>query len=523
MRRNVTITRTRHLRLVVPLFFGVLLAQGSTSAESDVPQLIGPEAGAIQNAGAGTEAWFGGPRDGETRLVKTAVRVSDYTVNSMLRISWADYETKPGEYHFEKLDRYFASCLRYKQKLNIGCFMTSSNEGLVIDGASCHYPAYVHEALQKSKQPDVKFTSWLGKVARWEPCFENAYFFERYNALLQAFATYLKQPVTVGGKTILRQKLLRYIEMRHFGWWGEGAYPKPLVPSNSACLIRFADAFLHHFPEIRILVPTNGMSYHPTVYDTLKEYHFHLLGLKNAAGPVGIFRDNWGWDERGFQKLYYAENKYEQGGVRLYELLRDRWKIAPVVGEPAQIPPRDGFRPYSDLLEQVRYLHPAVIRNCNVSDGPNRSATNPTTYSVFKDPQALANFHKMYALIGFRYLFTAARTARRDDGLEISIDWLNIGLTPTYDRWQIRYFLADDAGKETWAAASTLDLRTVFPDEKTPPGVVNPQKVRTHTDRFRKVPGTGKLYLQIVDPDGVSPPMALSIKGRTAPGAYRLP
>jgi len=523
MRRNVTVTRPRHLRLVVPLLLGTLLAPAWAQAGSGVPQIIRVEEGAIQNAGAGTEAWFGGPRDGETRLVKMAVRVSDHTVNSMLRISWADYETKPGEYQFAKLDKYFAWCLKYRQKLNIGCFMTSSNAGLVIDGASCHYPAYVHEALQRSKQPDVKFTSRLGHVTRWEPCFENPYFFERYNALLQAFAAYLEQPQTAAGKTLVRRKLVRYLEMRHFGWWGEGAYPKPLVPSNSACLIRFADAFVRHFPEIRILVPTNGMSYHPTVYDTLKEYHFHLLGLKNAAGAVGIFRDNWGWDERGFQKLYYAENKYEQGGVRLYELLRDRWRIAPVVGEPAQIPPRDDFQPYSGLLEQVKYLHPAVIRNCNVSDGPNRSATNPTTYSVFKDPQAIANFHKMYALIGFRYLFTAARSTRRDGGLEISIDWLNIGLTPTYDRWRIRYFLADDAGRETWTGASTLDLRTLFPHAHTPAGVVDSQTARTHTDRFPKVPGTGKLYLQIVDPDGVSPPMALSIRGRTAAGAYPLP
>ena len=43
-----------------------------------------------------------------------------------------------------------------------------------------------------------------------------------------------------------------------------------------------------------------------------------------------------------------------------------------------------------------------------------------------------------------------------------------------------------------------------------------------HTDRFEKVPAGGRLWLQIVDPDGISPPMALSIEGRSEKGAYLL-
>ena len=67
-----------------------------------------------------------------------------------------------------------------------------------------------------------------------------------------------------------------------------------------------------------------------------------------------------------------------------------------------------------------------------------------------------------------------------------------------------------------------LDLRTVFPGENTPPGVVDAHKAGTHTDRFPDAPRNGRLYLQVVDPDGVSPHMALSIKGRTEKGAYAL-
>ena len=483
-----------------------------------------PDQGAIQNAGMGTEIWRGGPSNGETRLVNTAVQVSDYAVNSMIRVSWSDYERAEGEYLFKLMDKHFEYCIQYKQKLNIGCFVTSDNHGNKLEGALCAYPVYVHEALQASGQKDVKYTSSLGQITRWEPNFENPYFFERYDALLKAFAEYLEQPLTFDGQTVQRKKLVRYIEMRHFGFWGEGAYPKQLVPTNSACLIRFVDAFIKHFPGIRILVPTNGMVYIPSIYDSLTDYHFYLLTAKNKAGCFGIFRDNWGWDERSsyFQKIYYAANLYEKSGVKMFELLRDRWKIAPLVGEPGQTYPKGDFKPYSCLLDQVKYLHPVLIRNCNVSDGPKKSATNPTAYSIFNDPPALENFHKMYALIGFRYLFTSAKITNKNGNLEISMNWLNIGLTPTYDGWSIRYFIENEAGKEIWTSASTFDLRALLPDENTPPGIVKVDNAKKHTDRYQNVPATGKIYLQITDPDNISPPMALSIKGRTEKGAYCL-
>ncbi len=490
-------------------------------ATRTVPTIITVDQGAIQNAGSGTEIWNGGPGNGVTDLVSYAVRVSDNAVNSMIRVGWDAFETREGEYHFEKMDKHFEYGLLYGQKLNIGCFVTS-NAGTKqkIDGTFCCYPAYVHEAMQRSAQKDTVNTLWLNKTDHWEPNFENPYFAERYDALLRAFAAYLEKPVTAGGKTVPRKKLVRCIEMRHFGFWGEGAYPKQLIPSSSAHLIRIADAYVRHFPDIRLVIPTNGMRFSPT-YDPLKDYHFHLLTLCNRAGLAGTFRDNWGDDEKRYQSIYYAANRYEKDGIKMFELLRDRWKSAPLVGEPGRWgPTKDGFHPYWGLLEQVSYLHPAVIRNCNVSVG--RASTNPTAYTIFEDPKALSAFHRMYALIGFRYLFTEARVSRSTENMNIEIDWLNVGLTPTYDAWKIRYFIEDDSGTEIWSGYSALDLRTVFPDGHAEPGTVDASKARTQADCFQNVPKVGKLYLQIVDPDGISPHMALSVRGRTAKGAYGL-
>jgi len=484
------------------------------------PEVIPVESGAIQNAGSGAEIWYGGAADGVTNIVHYAVRVSPYSANAMIRVGWDAYEYRLGEYHFEKMDSTFARCLKYGQKLNVACFVTS-NAGTQqkIDNAFCCYPSYVHEAMQRSGQKDVVNALWLNKQKHWEPNFENSFFYERYDALLKAFAEYLERPISVDGKTVLRRQLVRCIEMRHFGFWGEGAYPKSLLPSNSACLIRFADAFVRHFPDIRLVVPTNGMRFSPS-YDVLKDYHFHLLTLRNRVGLAGTFRDNWGDNEARYQGLYYAANRYEKNGVKMFELLRDRWKIAPLVGEPGRWgPTADGFHPYWNLCDQAAYLHPAVVRNCNVSTG--RSDTSLSDYSIMNDPKALETFHRFYALMGFRYVISDVRVARRGDSLEVRTDWKNIGLTPTYDAWKIRYFIEDAKGKETWSGVSTLDLRTVFPDAKVAPGALN-GAVIPHADRFQKVPENGKLWLQIVDPDRISPPLALSVKGRNAKGAYPL-
>ena len=160
-----------------------------------------------------------------------------------------------------------------------------------------------------------------------------------------------------------------------------------------------------------------------------------------------------------------------------------------------------------------------MIRNCNVSTG--RSATNPTDYSILDDPKALAAFHRMYALIGFRYLLSEARITRGDGRLEIQAAWQNLGLTPTYDAWTVTYVIEDEAGNQVWRGLSTLDLRRVLPDERVAPGSLA-ATATPHTDRFIDVPAGGRLWLQIVDPDGISPPLALSIEGRSDHGAYLL-
>lgn len=89
-----------------------------------------------------------------------------------------------------------------------------------------------------------------------------------------------------------------------------------------------------------------------------------------------------------------------------------------------------------------------------------------------------------------------------------------IGLTPTYDEWKVRDSVEDETGKKLWRNFSSLDLRELFPvAERTPREVAC-----TYRDVFSNPGICGKLYVQILNSVEVSPPMALSVRGRTEKG-----
>ncbi len=519
------------------LFILTILSTGRFlySAELTQARIIPIEEGAIQNAGIGTEIWTGGPSAGYSFLVKYAVQLREYALNSMIRVCWSDYEEEEGVYLFEqKMDPFFKTALQYGQKLNVGVFMcdlpvydrkidvdlTRPDEEI----ATMKYPRYVHEAMQKSLDKDRTHRQKPTDLPRWVPNYKNDFFFQRYEALLKAFAEYLDHEISYEGRTVVRKSLVRIIEIRFYGTFGEGLYRQPLVPEKSEYLIRFAKLYLKYFPNIRLAAPTLGMMYYPDLAST-SDYLFFLLNAKNKAGAVGLFRDNWGDndDMHMYRICFYSDNEYQKDGKKMYELIRDRWKIAPMLGEPGKFQPKKGvngfFIPYHNIIEQVSYLHPACIRNCNVSVGV-KTRYNSSGFSIKNDPIGLANFHWAYSLMGFRMIMVPQDAQKDGSDLKLTLGWQNIGLTPVYDRWKVMYFAEDQNGKEIWRQDSSLDIQTISSNGLIPPGKFDPEKLIPHHDTLTGFPFGHNLYLRIEDPDGISPPMALSIDGRRKDGSY---
>ena len=473
------------------------------------------EDGCLPNSGSVYEVWSGVNSSGNISLLKPISQIPLQPLNSMIRLCWSDIEKDLDHYDFSLLDKAFVNCYKYNQKLSIGAFVITngaSKIGNVVDGGYCSYPNYLHQRMKSSNDADVLYKNANG-VLNWEPNFNNLFFIERYIKLLSVFSDYLNSYQSIEKSQICRKDYVRFIEMRFLGWWGEGAYPTALIPSDFANLKKIVDAYAVSFPDIWILAPTNGMRYNSNT--ALRDFNFYLLRSKNDRGEFGLFRDNWGDNDLLYSTLFYAGNKASDKGDKMYELIKNKWQKAPVIGEPIRLDFTQKYTPYLNLVEQVEYMHPCIIRNSNTSldkmKGDNLTA---------EQQKVILEFNRMYSLIGFRYFFVLKDIHPLDRRLELILNWGNIGLTPTYDLWYIVFFIKDDSGKVIWSKHSGLDLRTVYPHPNLKYGYYSFDKIAEFKEFIPHL--RGNLYLKVVDPQNISPNMYLSQQGRLIDGSYFL-
>src|SRR5204862_7495594 len=92
---------------------------------------------------------------------------------------------------------------------------------------------------------------------------------------------------------------------------------------------------------------------------------FFVLTERNTRGPIGLGRDQWGGND-GYLKDYLENNNRSFNGVVFKTLIMDRWKTAPITGEPPAWNPGD----YYDLERQVRLYHATSFGNGNYGVTP---------------------------------------------------------------------------------------------------------------------------------------------------------
>src|SRR5262249_24582608 len=116
---------------------------------------------------------------------------------------------------------------------------------------------------------------------------------------------------------------------------------------------------------------------------------------------------------------------------------------------------------------------------------------------------------------------TVSSTLARGSMFDITTLWSNLGVTPAYSSWNVLFQLRDPAtGKIAWQGSSQLDLQRLLPTriDNVPDA---PVSVTDHlTLSGALVSGHYQLVIQIVDPDGYYPPLALAIRGRNGDGSY---
>ena len=458
------------------------------------------------------------------------------------RGGWNALEGGKDEWRFDQtVEPLLQLCLAERARIILGlCWMCGGglrgNTNVVWkadDGNWCAVPRYLYDELKASDHP-LKFDASFG--GGLTPDYDSPILQDRFRALLLAFAQWIEKPVT--GTQVRRKDLIYGIELRYFGYWGEGAVKGGTYPVSEG-FDRFIDAYLEAFPDILLIAPAQEALHLPLEKAYLKnpsnpqalramKHVGRMFHARNQAGPVGFFIDCW--EPRTHlptdtRVMFTPEGAVEKlGDCRLNHL----WGNAYVTGEFAYFIRKYNKNdlPYATLGEQFRERHVSglSVHNFTIIDttqGPaDPSLGNRPRTNVRPSDEICANTRRALSTLGYRIVLGSPKVARDEQGTAVSFTLTNIGTSKMYhDYYRVRVFAEDVAGRILESIDVPFDLRTLQPGEK--PLVWD--ESRGTTVRANLKTRQGRVRLVFADAKGIEHPMCLSNRGRRASdGSYGL-
>jgi hypothetical protein len=441
----------------------------------------------VQNADRGAEQWHNG------YIVPIAGKTNAFNV--YFRFGWYQVEgATQGAYNWSYLDGLLNSAIQKRQKFGFGIMtLNPDGGGVSYGGGQSYYPQYLHALMQGESVRD-----WL-KNGVWVPNYNSSNYQNRLLALNQAINAHLES----GSYNGVRYKdVISYIDIRGYGSWGEwhhgslvnsmSEFPSGAMPTI-ASLKRIVDVHLQGFPNFRLVAlaaALDGGSTQIPLFYSPPEVAYYILTAKNNAGEIGIRRDQWGATDAYLLGLL-ENNKASYNGVALKTLILNKWKTAPIVGEP----PGWNDNDFKALPGQIVSLHASSFGNYNygVADPPNSTIAASVQDASFK--------------AGYRYTLINS-SVTTGSTTSITLNWSNkfpdgSDRAPIYTDWDIVYYVNGSViGK------SSLPLKY-----KT--GNI------TWTDTFSGVPA-GAITMKVVDPAGYSKSMSLPISQQLTDGTITL-
>lgn len=277
------------------------------------------------------------------------------------------------------------------------------------------------------------------------------------------------------GQRYANDPRIGYIDFGGYGMWGEwwcdpGACGTAITDANARRLMKaVVDAF-----------PTK-----PKLINMLGNYPEIATSLSTTVGQrmdcVG------GVDEAGLPP---------SGPVR------DTWKYAPTVGEWC----RSSNVNVNTGMKNVKDLHMSLVSSSNF----------PFTYNGLS-PTDQRTFREINMIAGYRYSLSSLnlpRTVTPGSTLNVTSQWHNAGVAPTYDRWSVTLRLSDPSGKLAWSQPLGVDLRQVLPGTRTDMSTLRMAAL---------TPGPYTVSVRISDPSGYfTTPLRLANSQRQPDGSYRL-
>lgn len=454
---------------------------------------------------------------------------SSYQTNAPLiynRFDWYLLEGKKNEYLFDKcIEPLFKIAILSHSRVSLGlaCNCGSSSVKQKINGLAVAVPKYLFEKIQTSEYSMYK-DNQFGNA--YVPNYDSPLLLERHKALLNAFAKWING--NVQGTNIKRKNIIYSIEMRYFGYWGEGATQGGLYPKTSL-FNEYIDSYIDAFPDILLLAPIQHTVHLPSEKAYIKEpnnktyllemrHIGKLLSTKNKFGRLGAFIDSWNNYSNQYDlcsdKVFIDENGNVQS---LASFLKEYWGKIYLTGEFGYIvtPTTANIVPYSGLYQQfcTRKVSGLSVQNLTIK---RNGAPLPVSDSIYQ------NAANCLSMIGYRIVLSSPSLIRkRRSYYQVSFKLSNIGVSRIFHNYyKIHIITKDNYNNILTDKGSSFDLSKLVPTSSEPL-LYNESKGLNVTETVKANKGN-QIYIRIDDEKGIEYPMTLSNYGRQEDGSYLL-
>ena len=443
------------------------------------------------------------------------------------RYTWADLEGNTlGSWRFdERIRPDIIAAIQAGAMFNMGIMTlypdggNSFNNVNNIGGNNCTYPEYVHNQMQSTGVSDFLAGD------NWVPNYNHAYFLERHNALHVALRNWFdteSYTFTSGprdGETVYFRDVLAMFDVRGVGVYGEMHHANLGSPYNE--IDNWASLQPGRFPTVatwKTLIDQQVDAFDDykctfimNILDNERfdntripaEVGHYALTKTNNKGLLGFRRDQWG-DPGSYYKDISLNSGYTYGSFRFDTSTQNRWRYAPITGEPINNLCCNGN--CTNLVDEFEDYHAWGVGNGNYTSGVPTGSCATAVINSFKRQ-------------GSRVTITSGTmttTLSQSTSFNITVNYQNIGLTPEYWTWKTIYQLRDQ---------STDEVEAEFESDFTPEYFLPSGSPTAYSENFNPgaIPvGTYRLVVMIVDTTGYRAPFPLGITGRESDGAYEL-
>ena len=461
----------------------------------------------IISPGRGAEQWDFGSEKINNPTSDTNIRPLDV----YYRFAWTVLEGDSiNSYNWTFFDDVMKQTIDNRQKLSFGIMPVYDGKGTVVyDSAKSAYPFYLHKLMQSGTW---NTKDWISHGV-WIPNWNSTHYLTRLRALHEALFAHI---MSSSYKGVAFKDAIYCIDIRGYGNYGEWhnagivEHMSDYPIGRRAGVATLRTIIAHHtqvfsqWPLVIMIAAFDADQFDGIMNPA--ELTYYALTTKNAWGPLGWRRDQWGATDVYLDKILKDNTKTYGDSPPFKDWIVTRYQTSPVTGEPPNYISPGGPCQYWDLERQLMDYGATSLGNGNFG------VKQLTECGV-------NNVRAAFKRAGYRIILEGGHiTSNLVAGKQFSVTlkWKNIGIAPTYENWNVVFELKNEFNVTVWSGMSKFKPKRFLPSGEP----------TTFTDTFllpaNTVVGKYKLNMIIKDPTGYRAPLPLAIMGRNTDGSYTI-